>query len=174
MLKAQDVVVALKIALLNDAPWTQSQLAYELGMSASEVNGAIRRGITCDLLRRDKSSRKVTALQQNLLEFVLHGLRYVFPAERGAPARGLPTGVAMEKFRSLLVRSADPPPVWPDSKGGTRGYALKPLYPSVPFAAGRDAALYELLAMIDALRDGVSSERETAAVEISRLLTKSS
>ncbi|MEL7451309.1 MAG: hypothetical protein AAFN78_19000 [Pseudomonadota bacterium] len=171
MLKSQDVVIALKIALSADAPWTQSQLAYELGMSASEVNAGIRRGIACELLHRDRDTRKVLVLRHNLLEFVLHGLRYVFPAERGAPARGLATGVALDKFRSLLVRSSDPPPVWPDTNGRTRGYTLKPLYPSVPFAAQRDEKLYEVLAMIDALRDGLGAERETAAVEISRLLS---
>ena len=47
-----------------------------------------------------------------------------------------------------------------------RGYSLTPLYPSVPAAAVRDAKLYELLALVDAIRDGRARERSLAAKEI--------
>jgi len=37
-LKPQDICVLLKIVALERAPWSYSQLAYELAMSASEVH----------------------------------------------------------------------------------------------------------------------------------------
>ena len=37
-----------------------------------------------------------------------------------------------------------------------------PLYPKLPLAAARDQALYELLALFDALRIGQAREREMA------------
>ncbi|MEX2443587.1 MAG: hypothetical protein WD492_08280 [Alkalispirochaeta sp.] len=40
-LKPQDVVVLLKLVALGERRWTYSELAGELGMSASEVHGAI-------------------------------------------------------------------------------------------------------------------------------------
>jgi len=47
-----------------------------------------------------------------------------------------------------------------------RGVAFAPLYPSVPAAALEDARLYELLALVDAIRDGRARERNLAAKEI--------
>ena len=43
---------------------------------------------------------------------------------------------------------------------------LGPLYRTVPAAALRDPILYELLALVDALRDGRARERQLAAQEL--------
>jgi DNA-binding NarL/FixJ family response regulator len=43
---------------------------------------------------------------------------------------------------------------------------LAPLYPSVPSAARRDARLYELLVLVDAIRAGQAREREIAEREL--------
>ena len=47
---------------------------------------------------------------------------------------------------------------------------LEPLYASVPGAARRNPALYDLLALVDALRIGRARERNLAEKEISALL----
>ena len=47
-----------------------------------------------------------------------------------------------------------------------RGLAFAPLYPSVPAAALQDSRLYELLALVDAIRDGRARERKFAAKEL--------
>ena len=48
--------------------------------------------------------------------------------------------------------------------------ALEPLYKTAPAAALRDPTLYELLALVDAIRDGRARERKIAEQElISRL-----
>jgi hypothetical protein len=52
--------------------------------------------------------------------------------------------------------------VWPHADGLVRGSALLPLYPKLPLAAAKDPALYELLALFDALRIGQAREREIA------------
>ena len=62
----------------------------------------------------------------------------------------------------MIAPSADPPPVWPHAEGSVRGIALIPLYPSVPAAAVRSPALYEYLALFDALRMGSARERALA------------
>jgi hypothetical protein len=64
------------------------------------------------------------------------------------------------------VTADDLPPVWPHPEGATRGVALEPLYPSAPVAALRDPALYELLALIDAIREGRARERKLAEDEL--------
>ena len=53
-------------------------------------------------------------------------------------------------------------PVWPDKDGTVRGETLYPLYPSVPQAALRNPALYELLALFDAIRAGSAREHALA------------
>jgi len=54
--------------------------------------------------------------------------------------------------QNLIVPGTDPVPVWPHKNGTVRGNCLHPLYPSVPEAAGRNPALYELLVLFDAVR----------------------
>ncbi len=53
-----------------------------------------------------------------------------------------------------------------------RGYEYSPLYRSVPKAVSRDNALYELLALVDAIRDGRARERELAVKLLTERLEK--
>lgn len=63
------------------------------------------------------------------------------------------------------------PPVWPDPAGTVRGESFEPLHRAAPEAARRDPGLYELLALLDALRGGRARERKLARAELeARLL----
>lgn len=163
-LKPQDVCVLLKILTLNRAPWSYSQLAYELGMSASEVHAAVKRATDAALLQVSEGwgYPDVAALQ----EFLVHGLKYVFTPERSGLTSGIPTAHAAPPLNRVLSGSDEPPPVWPDEAGPVRGYGFMPLYKSVPFAARRDSRLYELLALVDAIRGGSERERDLAVKEL--------
>jgi hypothetical protein len=90
------------------------------------------------------------------------GLKYAFPAEHGEVTRGIPTSHAAEPLKSEIAVSNDLPPVWPWHHGDTRGVGLEPLYKNVPHAALRNPALYQLLALVDAIRDGRARERNLA------------
>lgn len=57
------------------------------------------------------------------------------------------------------MTQVEPVPVWPFEQGSRRGYGFSPLYKKVPQAALKDHELYELLALVDALREGA---RESA------------
>ncbi len=107
-----------------------------------------------------------------LEEFLIHGVKYAFPAERGEPTRGLPTSYAANPLNRLIVPSDEPVPVWPYPEGKKRGIAFAPLYKTVPAAAMRDALLYEKLALVDALRDGRTRERKLAEKELIKLLRR--
>ncbi len=78
----------------------------------------------------------------------------------------MPTGYAALPLRELIIQPDEPPPVWPDPEGQVRGYEFSPLYSSVPRACEIDHRLYELLALIDAIRDGRARERKIAIEEI--------
>src|SRR6267142_6586179 len=159
-LKPQDVVVALKLCTYPDARPAMSIIANDLSLSPSEVHGAIGRLRASRLLHgpNSKDRPNISALE----EFLVHGLKYVFPAEHGEVTRGIPTSYAAEPLKSEIAVSNDLPPVWPWRDGDTRGVGLEPLYKNVPRAALRDPALYELLALVDAIRDGRVRERNLA------------
>lgn len=161
-LKAQDVVVLLKLASRADTPWSYPKLAVELAMSASEVHASVRRATQAGLLQ--ETTRAVN--RHALLELLVHAVKYVFPAERGGVTRGLPTSYAAPPLRAHFHVSSELPPVWPDAEGTVRGEELEPLYRTVPQAARADAQLYEWLALVDAVRAGRARERELAIKEL--------
>jgi DNA-binding Lrp family transcriptional regulator len=168
MLKPQDVYVALKIlaAESNRAPY--AQLAAELVMSPSEVHGSVQRAQRARLLHGPqlKNRPNLTALE----EFLVHGLKYVFPSERGELTRGVPTSYAAEPLRGIIAQGNEPVPVWPYEEGKQRGLAFEPLYKSAPIAALRDPRFYQYLVLADALRDGRIRERKIAENELHRRL----
>jgi len=163
-LKPQDVVVALKLCTYPDVRPAMSIIANDLSLSPSEVHGAIARLRASRLLHGPnlKDRPNISALE----EFLVHGLKYVFPAEHGEVTRGVPTSYAAEPLKSEVAMSSDLPPVWPWHKGNTRGVGLEPLYKSVPQAALRDPNLYQFLALVDAIRDGCARERKIAEREL--------
>jgi DNA-binding Lrp family transcriptional regulator len=160
MLKPQDIVIIGKILSKGEQGWAQGRIAVELNMSPSEVNAGIKRAVKSGLLRKEGGTYLPVRLA--IIEFLCHGLRYVFPAERGQPTRGLPTSYAAAPLKDRISPGGDLPPVWPDPEGSTRGYELKPLYRSVPTAAKSDPMLYQFLAVADALRDGTARDRKEA------------
>ena len=171
MLKPQDILILLKLVALDSAPWSYGELAKQLGMSASEVHTAIKRCLSAHLAI--KQEQTITPNHRNLLEFLVHGMRYVFPPERGELTRGITTAYAAEPLKQQFAGSTEPPPIWPDAEGDTKGITLKPLYKSAPFAAKKDNQLYELLALIDAIRIGRARERQLAIRELSARLLDS-
>ena len=74
--------------------------------------------------------------------------------------RGIPTAHSAAPL-NLEIQS-DENYVWPYAKGKTRGQAITPLYKSVPEAVQRDKMLYELLALVDAVRVGKVREQKLA------------
>lgn len=116
----------------------------------------------------DSSKKRV--ILSSLLEFVLHGLKYAYPAEPGALCRGVPTSHSALPLSKRIVSNDDDQYVWPSGEGTVRGQAIEPLYSSVPLAVGKDPELYELLALVDALRVGRARERQIAADELTRRL----
>jgi DNA-binding Lrp family transcriptional regulator len=166
VLKPQDVVVVLKL-LSSDGDRTYPRLALALGMSASEVHASVKRAAKAGLIQLEAREPNRGAL----LEFLVHGLKYVFPGERGAVTRGMPTAYAAPPLARKLASANEPPPVWPDPAGEVRGEALEPLYRSVPNAARADAKLYEWLALVDAVRSGRARERELAVKELQKRLS---
>jgi hypothetical protein len=173
-MKAQDILIILKIQSLLDqagddlpASWSQRQLAEATEVSLSQVNAACRRLEQAGLL--SPGNRHV--VRSGLLEFLVHGLRYIFPVQMGPVTRGMPTGYAGEPLKSeFLLSEEELVPVWPDAQGPVRGLSFKPIYRTAPMAARKDGRLYEYLVLIDAIRGGRARERARAIEIITRRL----
>ena len=162
ILKPQDILILIKLVALGEAEWSYSSLGVELSMSPSEVHSGLKRAVAARLM--DEQRRR--PVKRALEEFLIHGVKYAYPPSRGGLTRGMPTSFAGPPLRDLLVSSDQLPPVWPDPEGEEQGYEFSPLYKSVPKAAARDPKLYELLVLVDAIRDSRAREREIAVNEI--------
>jgi hypothetical protein len=130
------------------------------------VYGATKRKVT--ELRTNLDSAAVVN-RHNLAEFALHGAKYAFAPERLPVGPGVPTSHASPAFAGIFAEGHEAL-VWPDAHGTVRGEGLVPLHPCVPGTALRDAALYELLALFDALRAGRARERGMASARLQKLI----
>lgn len=171
MLKPQDIVLALKLVCKDGDMWSQASLAADLAMSASEVNAGLKRLALASLVEPHNDGRRCTVIRPALREFLIHGLKYVFPAEKGAPAIGMPTSNAAYPL-SEIVELDQALPVWPVEGGRVKGFSFKPLYPTVAKAAQNDSQLYAYLVLVDALRDAENSQSDVAQVILRNRLSK--
>lgn len=167
VLRPQDVVVLLRLSLKHGPAPTYAVLAEELKLTASEIHAGVERALAAQLVRKDAAGKPAVLLEPLRL-FVQHGLRYCFPATRGGMTRGMPTGYAAPPLLAQIVQPTEAPPVWPHKTGTVRGVAFYPLYPTVPEAAARNPALYELLVLVDAVRGGSPRERVLAIKELDK------
>jgi DNA-binding transcriptional ArsR family regulator len=161
-LKPQDVLVLLKMFVWKDRPYRLIDLADALGLSQGEVSVALERARAAGLL--DSSKRK--PIRSALAEFLVHGLKYVFPVSPGPIERGMPTAYSAPPLAKRIVSQSDEALVWPFAEGTVRGQTVSPLYESAPLAAQKDPKLYEWLVLVDALRLGRAREKNIAADEV--------
>jgi len=166
-MRPQDVVILLKLSTIKSDKWRVQDIAASLQISASEVTESLQRSNQARLV----SDNKRTLYTVSLLEFLVYGLKYVFPAVPGSVVRGIPTAHSAPPLNQTIVASSTDNYVWADSKGNMRGQAIVPLYKTVPKIALEDQALYELLALVDAIRVGKAREVKIAIEELKKRLS---
>ena len=84
-LHRQDVLLAVR--LLNyESNWTYESLGASIGLSASQCHSAFGRLIRAALV----DAHQKVPIKSNVLELLHHGVKYLFPAEPGAVAKGFP------------------------------------------------------------------------------------
>ena len=158
MLKGEDIVVLLRLA---DEPegWTLRSLEGAIAIPRSVIHRSVGRLSAAGLL--DATDGRVNASQAE--EFLVHGVRYVFPPVLGGETRGIPTAWGAPPLSLELATAGELPPVWPDPMGQVRGIALEPLHAAAGEISRRDPQLAERLALIDGLRLGDARVRGLAA-----------
>lgn len=166
MLRPLDIVILLKIHCKKEQPWSQMSLAKELHISSRSVNEGLKRAAESRLY--DPINKKVWP--RAMEDLLIHGVKHFIPPHQGAMAKGVPTAWAALPLSAQIISSGSFTPVWPSDEGDVLGVSFEPLHPAVPRAASEDSQLYELLALVDAVRGGRARERNIASEEISRRL----
>lgn len=135
-------------------------LEISTGISKSEVGASLRRCYETGLAIQDRLSGRPRANTKGLLDFIVFGLKYVFPAHLGTLERGIPTASGAPVLAAQLLSGGDQIYVWKDVRGSSQGTSVEPLYKSVPHAVRKDPFLYAMLALTDSIRLG--RERESS------------
>ena len=143
--------------------YTARALEHETGISKSQINLSLNRCIDVGLAKTDRQSGVPRVKVRALFDFIVHGLKYVFPAKPGEITRGIATSFAAPVLNQKLMSAGELIMVWPDAKEKTKGQAIEPLFKSVAYAVNRDPEIYALLALVDAIRIGQPREANLAA-----------
>jgi hypothetical protein len=161
-LKPQDVVLLVKLLSLKKEDWRQIDLAISLKLSQSEIAKALARLAKAGLIFEKRVNRSAA------LEFILHAIKYIFPAEVGALSTGVPTAFSSPMHKKMVVHDTNDIYVWPSPRGSKRGQVIKPFYPELAEAALEDDEFYGLMSAIEILRIGRTRERDLAASYLER------
>lgn len=163
-MRPQDIAIILKILSIDGKPWKMAELAHSMFISLSEVSESLNRSKIANLIDYNKK----TINRQNLLDFLEHGVRYVFPQEPGALIRGIPTAHSHPFMKNIFA--SDTYYVWPDRNGEVLGLMIEPFYTKQVEAIKQDALLYKLLALVDVIRVGRVREVKYAVDELKKIL----
>ncbi|MEA1876585.1 MAG: hypothetical protein U9N86_06940 [Bacteroidota bacterium] len=165
-MRPQDIVILLKIISTEHDYWRNIDIANAIGISPSEVSEALNR---CKIARLvDSKKRKVNV--NSFMEFLIYGLKYVFPTEPGAMVKGIPTAHSAAPLKDHISAGSDVY-VWSSAKGSHRGQAIEPLYKTLPQKALDDVLFYELLTIVDTIRVGRAREIKIAIDELKKRLS---
>jgi hypothetical protein len=96
---------------------------------------------------------------QNLKEFLTYGAKYDFPLRRGGEARGVPAADPASPRKQHFPQDFFPAAGLALRGRSVRGIEFSPLFKHAPQSALRDPKLYELLALVDAIREGRARKR---------------
>ena len=107
-MRPQDIVVLMKIIATNRDNWRNMDLAHSLQISASEVSEALNRCKIAGLIDTEKRKVHINSLK----EFIIYGLKYVFPVEPGPIVRGIPTAHSAAPINDQISKGSDVY-VWP-------------------------------------------------------------
>ena len=142
-------MVALKLVVQRGQHVPYAELGKQLRLSQFEAHAATKRLVAARLAAEiDGVIRPALGA---LEKFVYYGAPYAFPPVRGEMTIGFPTAYGVNPLKEKVMFADENPPVWPSSEGNIRGMTLLPLYERAPLAANEDPALYEFLALFDAL-----------------------
>ena len=143
--------------------YTVRGLEKTTGISKTQIADCIKRCTEIGLAGKDRKYGVPRVNTRSLLEFIIYGIKYVFPVKMGELTRGIATSFAAPILNEKLFSSGELIAVWPDESAKSKGLKVAPLFHSVPYAVRQDEDLYAMLALVDAIRLGSAREAGIAA-----------
>ncbi|WP_136805150.1 hypothetical protein [Desulfosediminicola flagellatus] len=141
-------------------------LSAALGISKTAVNNSLKRSLSVGLVYLDRKTKYPKVNRAIIYNFIIHAIKYVFPAELSSMTRGIPTSFSSPALNQIVVTAGEFIYVWPDPRGKKMGQSVTPLFPTVPFAVRKDKSLYEYLSLVDAIRIGNAREVKLAKEQL--------
>ena len=163
-MRPQDVAILLKIVSVNEQDWQLVRLSHLLRISISEISESLNRSWLAGLI--DYNKKRVN--RQNLMEFLEHGVKYVFPQQPGAMVKGTPTAHSHPNMKKKFISEINY--VWADSRGSAMGLMIEPFYKNQVEAVKNDETYYRLLALVDVVRVGKVREIKYALDELKKAI----
>lgn len=160
-MRPHDIAVLLKIISLENKNWNIKKLSDELFISQSEICESLNRCFFAGLL--DKSKKIV--MKMSLYDFLVYGLKYVFPVKPEGLTSGIPTAHSAPPVSNEII-SNGVNYVWEEKSSQISGFAIEPLYKNVVLAVQEAPEFYELMALVDTLRVGRIREVNIARNEL--------
>jgi len=164
-MRPQDIVILLQIMIFGNRKWTFEELATSLLISVTEISFAMERNKLAGLVNPNKTKVNKLAFR----DFLIYGIKYVFPPQIGHSARGIATAHSAPPVKKYMTEGNEHY-VWAYYKGTKRGNTIVPLYSKIPKIVESQPDLYELLTIIDTLRVGKKREVEIAINELDKRL----
>lgn len=161
-MRPHDIVILLKIISYKHDNWLMKDLGYDLFISQSEISESLNRSVLSGLI----SNNKKRVMKSAFLDFLIYGIKFVFPQKPGPIVRGIKTAHSTFPLSDIIL--SDETYVWPDFEGDSKGFSIEPLHPNVPKACLIDSKLYELLSLVDAIRLGSKREHNIAVEELKK------
>jgi len=184
-MKSQDIVILFKLVSLHarqvkdrtslfgdedEALFSVRSLERYTGISKTQVSLSLNRMYDVGLAKIGSDMGNPKVNKQALLEFIVYGIRYVFPAKMGELTRGIATSIAAPVLSQHVKSSGELIPVWPVAKGKEKGLAVRPLHANVMQSIKGDDLMYDLLALTDAIRIEQVRTKKIAIDLLSELL----
>lgn len=169
-LKKKRIIEFNEIESHRDSLYTVRSLEKTTGISKTQISDSIKRCMDIGLAKKDRKYGVLRANKKSLLEFIIYGVKFVFPARMGELTRGVATSFSAPVLNEKLFSSGELIPVWPDETAKSKGLKVTPLFHSVPYAVRQDGHLYAMLALVDAIRLGNQREAGLAANMLEKML----
>lgn len=150
--------------------YTTRNLQAETGIGKTQISESLRRCIDIGLAKKDRQFGVPRANKKALFEFIVSGIKYVFPTKLGEVTRGIATSFAAPILQGDIISSGEFIPVWPDARGTSKGQAVEPLFKTVTLAIRKDPNMYVMLALIDSIRLGNARESNIAKDKLKSFL----
>ena len=95
--------------------YTARLLEKETGISKSQINLALNRCLDIGLAKKDRRSGLPRAHTKALYNFIVHGIKYVFPVKPSEITRGIATAFAAPVLKDKLMSAGEFVLIWPDA-----------------------------------------------------------